>query len=130
MLVLVCAAQPTATRAKDLYSLYVEHFRGSAKPWRTDTVVLKWLRALDGLNTHDDSYRLSVSGGVTTALILPGSANAIGKLRLEVTKVKGYDSPMSKCRWTRCSHQTSSHSGTVSYFIVARESVLDQYDGV
>ncbi|KAL0956500.1 hypothetical protein HGRIS_002644 [Hohenbuehelia grisea] len=37
-----------------------------------------WLRSLDGLNTHDDSYRLSVSGGVTTALVLPGSANAIG----------------------------------------------------
>ena len=39
---------------------------------------MKWLRALYGLNTHDDSYRLSVSGGVTTALVLPGSANAIG----------------------------------------------------
>ncbi|KAI0643981.1 carbohydrate esterase family 9 protein [Trametes meyenii] len=40
--------------------------------------VLPWLRALDGLNTHDDAYRLSISGGVTTSLILPGSANAIG----------------------------------------------------
>lgn len=39
-----------------------------------------WLRALDGLNTHDASYSLSVSGGVTTALVLPGSANAIGKV--------------------------------------------------
>lgn len=38
-----------------------------------------WLRALDGLNTHDDSYTLSVAGGVTTALVLPGSADAIGK---------------------------------------------------
>ncbi|KAH7927128.1 carbohydrate esterase family 9 protein [Leucogyrophana mollusca] len=37
-----------------------------------------WLRSLDGLNTHDDSYSLSISGGVTTALVLPGSANAIG----------------------------------------------------
>ena len=37
-----------------------------------------WLRALDGLNTHDDSYLLSIAGGVTTALVLPGSANAIG----------------------------------------------------
>ncbi|KAI8973081.1 carbohydrate esterase family 9 protein [Trametes punicea] len=40
--------------------------------------VLPWLRALDGLNTHDDAYRLSIAGGVTTALVLPGSANAIG----------------------------------------------------
>lgn len=30
------------------------------------------------INTHDDSYLLSISGGVTTALVLPGSANAIG----------------------------------------------------
>ncbi|KAJ6572056.1 carbohydrate esterase family 9 protein [Mycena capillaripes] len=41
-------------------------------------LVLPWLRSLDGLNTHDDGYRLSISGGVTTAIILPGSANAIG----------------------------------------------------
>lgn len=40
--------------------------------------VLPWLRSLDGLNTHDDAYRLSISGGVTTANVLPGSANAIG----------------------------------------------------
>lgn len=38
-----------------------------------------WLRSLDGLNTHDESFALSISGGVTTALVLPGSANAIGK---------------------------------------------------
>lgn len=42
-------------------------------------LVLPWLRSLDGLNTHDDAYRLSVSGGVTTSVILPGSADAIGK---------------------------------------------------
>lgn len=40
--------------------------------------ILPWLRSLDGLNTHDESYALSIAGGVTTALILPGSANAIG----------------------------------------------------
>ncbi|PVF97468.1 hypothetical protein CPB86DRAFT_807236 [Serendipita vermifera] len=37
-----------------------------------------WLRSLDGLNTHDESFRLSIAGGVTTSLILPGSADAIG----------------------------------------------------
>jgi len=41
-------------------------------------LILPWLRSLDGLNTHDDAYRLSISGGVTTANVLPGSANAIG----------------------------------------------------
>ena len=41
--------------------------------------IQPWLRALDGLNTHDDSYALSIAGGVTTALVLPGSANAIGQ---------------------------------------------------
>lgn len=40
--------------------------------------ILPWLRSLDGLNTHDDGYELARSGGVTTAQILPGSANDIG----------------------------------------------------
>lgn len=40
--------------------------------------VLPWLRSLDGLNTHDESYQLAMAGGVTTAQILPGSANNIG----------------------------------------------------
>jgi hypothetical protein len=30
------------------------------------------------MNTHDLAYQLSISGGVTTAVVLPGSANAIG----------------------------------------------------
>lgn len=41
--------------------------------------ILPWLRSLDGLNTHDDAYELSIAGGVTSALVLPGSANAIGE---------------------------------------------------
>ncbi|KAF9053390.1 hypothetical protein BJ165DRAFT_1447326 [Panaeolus papilionaceus] len=40
--------------------------------------IQPWLRSIDGLNTHDDSYELAMSGGVTTAQILPGSANSIG----------------------------------------------------
>lgn len=42
--------------------------------------VLPWLRTWDALNTHDDAYALSIAGGVTSALIHPGSANVIGKL--------------------------------------------------
>ena len=41
--------------------------------------IQPWLRSLDALNTHDEAYALSISGGVTTAVVLPGSANAIGK---------------------------------------------------
>ncbi|KAL0946374.1 hypothetical protein HGRIS_012604 [Hohenbuehelia grisea] len=40
--------------------------------------ILPFLRSIDGLNTHDASYELSISGGVTTAQVLPGSANNIG----------------------------------------------------
>ena len=52
--------------------------RGSDDTNSLKGLVLPWLRSLDGLNTHDDAYRLSISGGVTTANVLPGSADAIG----------------------------------------------------
>ncbi|KIY48772.1 hypothetical protein FISHEDRAFT_65620 [Fistulina hepatica ATCC 64428] len=41
-------------------------------------LAMPWLRSVDGLNTHDAAYKLSISGGVTTANVLPGSADAIG----------------------------------------------------
>lgn len=40
--------------------------------------IISWARSIDGLNTHDAAFELAVAGGVTTSLILPGSANAIG----------------------------------------------------
>lgn len=30
------------------------------------------IRSVDGLNTHDEAYLLSISGGVTTSVVLPG----------------------------------------------------------
>ena len=42
--------------------------------------IQPWLRIIDALNTHDDAYVLSIAGGTTTALVLPGSTNAIGVL--------------------------------------------------
>lgn len=48
-------------------------FKGTIQPW---------LRALEGLNTHDEGMTLAIAGGVTTSLILPGSANAIGTSNL------------------------------------------------
>ena len=41
--------------------------------------IVSWLRTIDAIDTHDAAYELAVAGGVTTSLILPGSANAIGK---------------------------------------------------
>jgi hypothetical protein len=41
--------------------------------------ILPWLRSIDGLNTHDAAYELAIAGGVTTAQVLPGSANNIGQ---------------------------------------------------
>lgn len=41
-------------------------------------LVLPFLRSIDGLNTHDEGFRLAVAGGTTTSLILVGSANAMG----------------------------------------------------
>lgn len=35
-------------------------------------ITQPWLRSVDGINTHDAAYQLSISGGVTTSVILPG----------------------------------------------------------
>ena len=40
--------------------------------------IIPWLRSIDGFNTHDDCFELTISGGVTSAQVLPGSANAQG----------------------------------------------------
>ncbi|KAK8854942.1 hypothetical protein IAR55_003681 [Kwoniella newhampshirensis] len=37
-----------------------------------------WLRSLDGFNAHDLAFNNSIAGGITTMLVLPGSAGAIG----------------------------------------------------
>lgn len=52
--------------------------RGAADTNSRNAPILPWLRSIDGLNTHDDSYALAMAGGVTTAQVLPGSANNIG----------------------------------------------------
>ncbi|KLO05758.1 hypothetical protein SCHPADRAFT_917689 [Schizopora paradoxa] len=52
--------------------------RGASDTNSRKAPILPWLRSIDGLNTHDDSYALAMAGGVTTAQVLPGSANNIG----------------------------------------------------
>jgi len=70
---------------------------------------------MDGLNTHDDSYQLSISGGLTTANILPGSADAIGKNPFQ--NILGFRQGFS--RWTGVPDQTEAHSGTLYKLHVA-----------
>ncbi|ESK86843.1 carbohydrate esterase family 9 protein [Moniliophthora roreri MCA 2997] len=69
---------------------------GSSDDNSLKQITQPWLRSLDGLNTHDEAYRLSISGGVTTAVVLPGSANAIGgqafPIKLRPTSLKSSSS--------------------------------------
>lgn len=37
--------------------------------------VQPWLRSLDGFDTHDAAFNGSIAGGITTMLVLPGSAS-------------------------------------------------------
>lgn len=70
------------------------HLSGAEDGNSLKGTIEAWLRSIDGLNTHDESYALAVAGGVTTyaliytvllrwthsyrSLVLPGSADAIG----------------------------------------------------
>ncbi|KAJ7253712.1 carbohydrate esterase family 9 protein [Mycena haematopus] len=95
-------------------------------------LTLPWLRSLDGLNSHDDAYRLSVSGGVTTANVLPGSADAIGgqafviKLRPTTERSSSamlleppfslngtYVDPLQRPRWRQMKHACGENPSRV-----------------
>lgn len=47
--------------------------RGNTQPW---------LRSFDGFNTHDLAFNLSISGGIMTMLVLPGSAGKFLQIHL------------------------------------------------
>ena len=78
------AAEPfsSAIRIVDLHSHVAvgssPALRGASDSNSVKAPAQPWLRSIDGLNTHDESFRLAVAGGVTTTLVLPGSADAIG----------------------------------------------------
>ena len=61
-----------------IYDYILISVKGAADGNSRQAPILPWLRSIDGLNTHDASYELAIAGGVTTAQILPGSANNIG----------------------------------------------------
>lgn len=52
--------------------------RGTADTNSLKGPALPWLRSLDGFNTHDAAFNGSIAGGITTMLVLPGSAGNIG----------------------------------------------------
>ncbi|KAG9004989.1 hypothetical protein FRB90_010626, partial [Tulasnella sp. 427] len=56
----------------------VPELRGSEDDNSLKGIAQPWLRSLDGINVFDSALALSISGGVTSSLIFPGSANAIG----------------------------------------------------
>ncbi|KAF9227427.1 composite domain of metallo-dependent hydrolase [Gyrodon lividus] len=56
----------------------IPELSGSDDYYSPKAAVAPWARSLDGLNTHDLSYELSIAGGITTAIVLPGSAAVIG----------------------------------------------------
>ncbi|WP_197440552.1 amidohydrolase family protein [Polystyrenella longa] len=47
------------------------------------------VRALDALNPYDPGIKMALSGGVTTANVMPGSANVIGGQTIYI-KLRGY----------------------------------------
>ncbi|KAH7091723.1 composite domain of metallo-dependent hydrolase [Auriculariales sp. MPI-PUGE-AT-0066] len=86
----------------------------------SDGPAVPWMRSIDGLNTHDLSLELSIAGGLTSALVLPGSGNAIGgqafamKLRRTAARTPSsmlIDSPLGQIvtpqnppRWRHMKH--------------------------
>ncbi|GAA5909922.1 hypothetical protein JCM8208_000990 [Rhodotorula glutinis] len=65
--------------------------------------VLPHLRSLDGINGHDLAFRRIISGGVTSSLVLPGSANNVGGqafvIKLRPTVERTIDSLVLEMPW-------------------------------
>jgi len=68
-------------------------FTGAIDLTTGHTPVAAHMRSVDGFNTHDESFRLVLAGGVTTAQILPGSQNNIGELVESHSRVNTQVSP-------------------------------------
>ena len=55
-----------------------------------DSAVTPELRAIDAVNPYDPAFRDALSGGVTTVMVAPGSANVIGG-SVCILKTAGHD---------------------------------------
>jgi len=87
-------------------------------------IIQPWLRSLDGLSTHDDSYPLLIAGGVTTSLVLPGSDNAIGNLVGIMCERNANHFPG---RWPGICHQTPGNKGKIPLIYVTGATISDQH---
>lgn len=88
------------------------NLKGSLDGDSVNAIVQPWLRSLDGLNTHDETYPLSLAGGVTTSLVLPGSSDAIGGYPDRVLEFP--NSPWH--RWPGIRDQAERDLGKVTLF--------------
>jgi imidazolonepropionase-like amidohydrolase len=87
-------------------------------------IIQPWLRSLDGLNTHDETYPLTLAGGVTTSLVLPGSANAIGELKLD-----SFGSILIVLlRWPGICDKIKGNFREVAFLYAGRTPIPDQRD--
>ena len=56
----------------------IHEFEGDDVNETGDSAVTPEMRAIDGVNPYDPGFQDALSGGVTTVMIAPGSANVIG----------------------------------------------------
>lgn len=87
-------------------------------------IAQPWLRSLDGLNTHDETYPLTLAGGVTTALVLPGSAVAIGRQIDFIVLI--YFPNLCRCRWSGLCDQAKGNVRKIIFLYVGRTSISHQ----
>jgi hypothetical protein len=76
--------------------------------------ILPWLRSVDGLNTHDEAYELAMAGGVTSAQVLPGSSNVIG--RGIAMRQRLQDSKILHFRWSGFYREIQKTPGSIRFF--------------
>lgn len=101
--------------------------KGLTLPWYVFVLTPYWLyliearfrtrsrlRSIDGIDTHDQAYKLTVSGGVSTSLVLPGSADAIGGqafvIKLRDTKERSPLARVLEAPWSLLNGTNIDHS--------------------
>ncbi|KAJ7143728.1 hypothetical protein C8R44DRAFT_827345 [Mycena epipterygia] len=102
------------TRAKNLENISPgivdahSHLGVGSAPWLSGASdsnshrapTLPWLRSIDGTNTHDLAYRLSMSGGVTTVQVLrPTAERSTSSILLEPPHTLFLNGSDGRPRW-------------------------------
>ncbi|KAH8915261.1 hypothetical protein BT69DRAFT_904580 [Atractiella rhizophila] len=93
--------------------------------------ILPYLRSLDGFNTHDMGFRRTVAGGVTTVIVLPGSANNIGgqafPFKLRPTAEKTPTSMLVEQPWTIPNSSTTDFEPWRYMKFACGENIMNVY---